>query len=52
MLISDGSPFLFQELFDRRNKEKRIRLFTYLIGREVTDYREIQWMACYNQGIQ
>jgi len=52
MLITDGAPELFKEIFDPRNKEKkgRTRVFTYLIGREVTDHNEVLEIACSNKG--
>lgn len=50
MLITDGSPAYFQDIFDEWNKEKKVRLFTYLIGKEVTDWKEVLWMSCYNKG--
>ncbi|CAL8108692.1 unnamed protein product [Orchesella dallaii] len=51
MIITDGAPFHFEEIFkNRQNPEHYVRVFTYLIGREVTEKREVLWMACANRG--
>lgn len=50
MLIADGVPYNYQEIFEAYNLDKHVRVFTYLIGREVADVKEIKWMACENRG--
>lgn len=51
MLISDGVPHDFNETFREYNwPEIHVRLFTYLIGTEVPDFKLIKEMACINQG--
>ncbi|XP_037933678.1 voltage-dependent calcium channel subunit alpha-2/delta-3 isoform X2 [Teleopsis dalmanni] len=54
MIISDGAPFSYEEVFDQFNGRelpfKPVRVFTYLIGKEVADVKDIKWMACANQG--
>ncbi|XP_065086462.1 voltage-dependent calcium channel subunit alpha-2/delta-3 isoform X3 [Ochlerotatus camptorhynchus] len=54
MLVSDGVPYSFEEIFEQYNWKDLpfipVRVFTYLIGREVADVKEIKEMACKNQG--
>lgn len=51
MIVTDGSPYTFEEIFrTRQNREYSARVFTYLIGRDVTDKREVMYMACANNG--
>uniref|UniRef100_A0A1B0DG25 Uncharacterized protein n=1 Tax=Phlebotomus papatasi TaxID=29031 RepID=A0A1B0DG25_PHLPP len=46
MLISDGVPYKYQDIFEYYNWPYiPVRIFTYLIGREVADVKEIKWMA-------
>lgn len=51
MLVTDGAPYTYEEIFRHYNWPNiPVRVFTYLIGREVTDTREMNWMACANRG--
>lgn len=51
MLITDGSPSDFAEIFDRYNYPNApVRVFTYLIGREAGDGSHTKMIACHNRG--
>lgn len=55
MLVTDGVPENFYELFKNHNWKNGtmgmpVRVFTYLIGREVPEIRDMKWMACANHG--
>ncbi|XP_017839483.1 voltage-dependent calcium channel subunit alpha-2/delta-3 isoform X1 [Drosophila busckii] len=54
MIIGDGAPDTNEEVFQMHNWQKPpykpVRVFTYLIGKEVSNWDDIRWMACQNQG--
>lgn len=54
MLVSDGVPINYEPIFKTYNWQNNsfmpVRIFTYLIGKEVADVKEIKEMACANQG--
>ena len=51
MIVSDGAPGTFEDIFEKYNWPRiGVRVFTYLVGREVTETREINWIACHNRG--
>ncbi|GFO15487.1 voltage-dependent calcium channel subunit alpha-2/delta-3, partial [Plakobranchus ocellatus] len=51
MIITDGAPENFEHIFEPYNwPEKAIRVFTFLIGKEVPENRQTKWMACANKG--
>ncbi|KAJ9588734.1 hypothetical protein L9F63_017969, partial [Diploptera punctata] len=52
MLITDGIPDKYKEIFDKYNGEAAmgVRMFMYLITEEDPFPREMQWIACKNNG--
>ncbi|KPU77119.1 uncharacterized protein Dana_GF13711, isoform D [Drosophila ananassae] len=54
MVIGDGAPENNRAVFELHNWRdppyKPVRVFTYLIGKEVANWDDIRWMACENQG--
>jgi hypothetical protein len=52
MIITDGASENGEEVFKKYNWDngRRVRVFTFLIGRDMTDPRQVQWMACANDG--
>ncbi|XP_034143568.1 voltage-dependent calcium channel subunit alpha-2/delta-4 isoform X4 [Esox lucius] len=51
MLITDGAMEDYEDVFQEFNwPERRVRVFTYLIGREVTFAQNVKWIACNNKG--
>ncbi|KAL0968117.1 hypothetical protein UPYG_G00262610 [Umbra pygmaea] len=51
MLITDGAMENFKDVFQEYNwPDRRVRLFTYLIGREMTFAENVKWIACNNKG--
>ncbi|KAM8713318.1 hypothetical protein ACLKA7_013609 [Drosophila subpalustris] len=54
MIVGDGAPDNNEEIFQLYNWRdppyRPVRVFTYLIGKEVANWDDIRWMACENQG--
>ncbi|KAJ1359578.1 Voltage-dependent calcium channel unc-36 [Parelaphostrongylus tenuis] len=50
MLITDGAPNVYKEIFDLYNKDKKVRFFSFLIGEEAIDFEQVKTMACTNRG--
>ncbi|XP_056603548.1 voltage-dependent calcium channel subunit alpha-2/delta-4 [Triplophysa dalaica] len=51
MLITDGAMEDFQQVFAEFNwPDRKVRVFTYLIGRELTFADNVKWIACNNKG--
>merc|ERR1719228_168564 len=51
MLVTDGVPYNYETIFQEYNQpHKPVRVFTYLIGREISDLEAAKWMACENKG--
>ncbi|XP_060047483.1 voltage-dependent calcium channel subunit alpha-2/delta-4 [Erinaceus europaeus] len=51
MLITDGAVEDYEPVFEKYNwPDRKVRIFTYLIGREVTFADRLKWIACNNKG--
>ncbi|XP_069048199.1 voltage-dependent calcium channel subunit alpha-2/delta-4 isoform X3 [Lepisosteus oculatus] len=51
MLITDGAMEGYKDVFEEYNwPDRKVRVFTYLIGREVTFAENVKWIACNNKG--
>ena len=51
MLVTDGAPSGYREVFEKFNwPHKPVRVFSYVIGREIIDTTATNWMACTNKG--
>uniref|UniRef100_A0A8D2LYU3 Calcium voltage-gated channel auxiliary subunit alpha2delta 4 n=1 Tax=Varanus komodoensis TaxID=61221 RepID=A0A8D2LYU3_VARKO len=51
MLITDGAMEDYKYVFEKFNwPDRKVRVFTYLIGREVSFASNVKWIACNNKG--
>ncbi len=51
MIVTDGVPYKYEEIFKQYNMpHKPVRVFTPLIGREISDLKAANHMACSNRG--
>ncbi|XP_071808391.1 voltage-dependent calcium channel subunit alpha-2/delta-3-like isoform X2 [Asterias amurensis] len=50
MLITDGAHETFEDVFDKYNEDRHVRVFTYLIGGDIKDDPNVQNMSCSNKG--
>ncbi|XP_067319654.1 voltage-dependent calcium channel subunit alpha-2/delta-3 isoform X2 [Anolis sagrei] len=51
MLVTDGAVDTYDAVFEKYNwPDRKVRIFTYLIGREAAFADNLKWMACANKG--
>ncbi|XP_051512718.1 voltage-dependent calcium channel subunit alpha-2/delta-1-like [Myxocyprinus asiaticus] len=50
MLFTDGGEERAEEIFNRYNIDKKVRVFTFSVGQHNYDTWPIKWMACANKG--
>nr|XP_023023561.1 voltage-dependent calcium channel subunit alpha-2/delta-3 [Leptinotarsa decemlineata] len=51
MLITDGPPSTYSEIFKMYNfPHSPVRVFSYLIGKDLSSASEMHWMACAHKG--
>ncbi|KAG5212667.1 hypothetical protein JEQ12_015096 [Ovis aries] len=51
MLITDGAVEDYEPVLEKYNwPDRKVRVFTYLIGREVSFADRLKWIACNNKG--
>jgi hypothetical protein len=52
MVITDGTTENAEKVFEKYNwnRENQVRVFSFMIGRDMTDPRAVKWMACANHG--
>jgi len=50
MIITDGQSDEVSDVFEKYNSEKKVRVFTYKIGRDMSDPTIIKKLACDNNG--
>jgi hypothetical protein len=51
MLVTDGAPRDYKEVYQKYNwPNKLVRIFSYLIGKEIIDTTATKTISCANKG--
>uniref|UniRef100_A0A8C4LZW1 Calcium voltage-gated channel auxiliary subunit alpha2delta 2 n=1 Tax=Equus asinus asinus TaxID=83772 RepID=A0A8C4LZW1_EQUAS len=50
MMFTDGGEDRVQDVFEKYNCPKQVRVFTFSVGQHNYDVTPLQWMACANKG--
>ncbi|XP_041833272.1 voltage-dependent calcium channel subunit alpha-2/delta-1a isoform X2 [Melanotaenia boesemani] len=50
MLFTDGGEERAEEIFEKFNQKRAVRIFTFSVGQHSYDKGPIKWMACSNKG--
>ncbi|CAD5119851.1 DgyrCDS8435 [Dimorphilus gyrociliatus] len=51
MFLTDGGTDTAEEVFENYNwPEKKVRIFTYMVGPQPNPYAAVRWIACANRG--
>ncbi|OQV19613.1 Voltage-dependent calcium channel subunit alpha-2/delta-3 [Hypsibius exemplaris] len=50
MIVTDNAPLAFEDICQLYNADRHVRVFGYIVGREVTEYDGMTELACNNRG--
>ena len=50
MFLTDGGTEMPEEVFEKYNSNKTVRIFSYAVGPTANPVAAVRWIACQNKG--